>query len=374
VTAKTIKVLHVTTHFDVGGITNYILTLSGAMKARGVDVVVASAGGALKGELKRLGIPHADIDIKTKFEFGPKVIRSAFAVARIVREEKIDLMHAHTRVSQVAALLASAMTGVPFVTTCHGYFRKRLRGIVDTWGTKVVAISAAVRAHLLEDMGVRPDRVELIQSGVDTARFSGQHSPEDVAALRRELGLKPGPVVGTIGRLSPVKGHRYLVGAMKTMLEKRPDCQAVLLGDGPERDNLEKIAASLGISSSVRFYPSCPDTARFLAAMDVFVFPSVKEGLGIALLEALAAGKACVASRVGGIEDIITDGYNGLLVGVGDRKAIAEAVLELLSDDKLRGLMGSRGRDLVGEKFTLDSMAGSMADLYRRVTGSPSGR
>ena len=101
--------------------------------------------------------------------------------------------------------------------------------------------------------------------------------------------------------------------------------------------------------------------------MDVFVFTSVKEGLGIALLEALAAGKACVASDIGGIGNIIKDGYNGLLVGVGDTAAISMAVLRLLEDDKARREMGSRGRAMVGEKFTLDSMAENILKLYKEV-------
>jgi glycosyltransferase involved in cell wall biosynthesis len=284
-----------------------------------------------------------------------------------VKAERVDIIHAHTRVSQVASLVGSKLAAVPFVTTCHGYFRKRMRALVDSWGAKVVAISAAVRSHLTDDLGVRPERIELIYSGVDAAAFAHPRSPADIAETRKRLGLGAGPVVGTIGRLSPVKGQRYMVGAMKAVIEKRPDCQAVLLGEGTEEPSLRALAASLGISDAVHFYPSCPDTAKFLSIMDVFVFPSVKEGLGIALLEALASGRACVASSIGGIEDILTSGHDGMLVDVGDQKAISDAVLDLLSDGDLRAKMGERGRALVRERFTVESMAERMEDMYRRV-------
>lgn len=363
------KVLHVTTHFNVGGISNYILTLSRALRSKGVEVIVASSGGDLKAELDRYGIPHRELDIRTKFEFGPKALRSGLKLSRIVRDEGIDIIHAHTRVSQVAALLASKMSGVPFVTTCHGYFRKRLRGIIDTWGVRVIAISDAVKAHLVSDLGVAAGRVALIYSGVDTSRFAEGPSPERAREARKALGLKDVSTVGTIGRLSSVKGQKFFIEAMKGILAVRPETQAILLGDGEEKASLEKLAGSLGIAGAVRFYDSCADTRAFLAAMDVFVFPSVKEGLGIALLEALTAGKACVASRIGGIPDIIRDGHSGLLVDVGDPKGISDAVLKLLADSSLRAEMGRRGRALVQERFTLEGMADNMIKLYADVAG-----
>ena len=346
-----------------------MLTLSQALKAQGAEVIVASAGGDLTGALAGCGIPHHALDIRTKFEFAPKVIRSAFVLARIVRDEKVDIIHAHSRVSQVAAALASRMTRVPYVTTCHGYFKKRLRGVVDTWGVKVIAISDAVRVHLAEDLGVDTGRVALVYSGVDIGRFSRDYSEADRARLREELGLGDGPVVGTIGRLSPVKGQEFLIRALPAVIARRPATRGLIVGSGGEEGRLKKLAADLGIGDSVRFVASCPDTYAYLSLMDVFVFPSVKEGLGIALLEALAAGRPAVASRVGGIGDIITDGSDGMLVGVGDAAAISEAVVSLLADDGRRRQMGERGRALVKERFRLDIMAGNVLKIYREVTG-----
>lgn len=362
------KVLHVTTHMNIGGIANYIYTLLQALKKNGVVTVVASSGGNLEDELKKSGITHRYLNIKTKSEIGPKAIFSAFALRKLVREENIDVIHAHSRVSQVAAFFASRMTGVPYITTCHGFFKKRLRKVFDTWGERVVAISDAVKEHLINDLGVSEDRIELIYSGVDIDRFAKNYSRDDVATMKKAFGLKTGPVVGTIGRLSSIKGHKFLIEAMKGVLSARPDAQCLVVGDGDEKRSLEELAVSLGIRDSIRFISSVVNTEEFLPVMDVFVFPSVKEGLGIALLEALASGRACVASRIGGIEDIIKHNFSGILVDVGDSESIANSVKMLLDDESLRVRMAERGRSLVRDKFSLDSMAGRMIKLYEAVS------
>ena len=372
------KVLQITTHLNIGGISNYILSLSKALKDEGFEVALASSGGELEGEFRDLGVNHNKIGILTKFEFGPKVIMSVPSIVRFIRKEKIDVIHAHTRVSQVAACLASLVSGVPFVSTCHGYFKKRARGVLDTWGRKVIAISAAVQKHLVEDLGVKRDRVKLVYSGVDADKFSALYSREDIEAAKRSLGIGGKMVAGTIGRLSPVKGQRFFIEAMSEVLKIKPDTIGLVVGSGPEESALKDKVRSLGMESSIKFInsvselgaDSLTDTRKILAIMDVFVFPSIKEGLGIALLEALASGKACVASRVGGIEDIITDRESGLLTGSGDISAISKSILEFLSDDILRARMGDNGRRMVREKFTLKRMAREVAEVYRSVVES----
>jgi glycosyltransferase involved in cell wall biosynthesis len=362
-----IRVLQLTTHLNIGGIGNYILTLSRSLKDRGLSVAVASSGGELEGELARCGIPHITLDMRTKSELSPKIVKSILRLRALVKQEQIDIIHAHTRVSQVVANFVSRMTRVPYVTTCHGFFKTRFRKIFDTWGVKVVAISDAVKEHLKGDLGVDEKRIELIYSGVDINRFSKEYSADEINVIKRSLGLNAGPVVGTIGRLSPVKGQKFLIQAMDGVLRKRPNVQALIIGDGPEEDALKKLARDLGIESKVRFLTSSLDTHKALSAMDVFVFPSVKEGLGIALLEAMAAGKVCVASDIGGIGNIIKTRYNGILTSVGDVRALSESILELLDDASLRKTMGERGVALVRDKFSLGSMSDKMIKLYQEV-------
>lgn len=361
------KVLQVSTHLNIGGIGNYILGLSSALKGKGADVIVASSGGNLEGELGKCGVAHRYIGIDTKFELHPKVFIAAFKLTKIARDEKIDMIHAHSRVSQAASLFAARMAGVPLITTCHGYFKKRSRGIFDTWGDKVVAISDAVREHLINDLGVKEERIELIYNGVDTNRFSKAYTTDEVSRIKKSLGLKAGPVIGTIGRLSPVKGQRFLIEAMTRIIQQAPGAQCLIVGSGEEESALRSLAGSLGLGDVVYFVPSDPDTHKFLSIMDVFVFPSVKEGLGLALLEALASGKACVASRVGGISDIIEDGNSGILVNVEDTGAIADAVKSILANPDAGCRMGIHGRQTVADRFSIETMADKTIELYKRT-------
>lgn len=361
------KVLQVTTHVNVGGIARYIVTLSDAIRKKGAGVVVASSGGDLERELDNIEIPHRRINIKTKFEFAPKVFGAALAIARIIKREGIEIVHAHSRVSQVASFFACRLTGIPLVTTCHGFFRLRSRKIFDTWGMKVIAISDSVRTHLKENLGVSDDRIELIYNGIDVSAFAKEYSLSEIAEAKKLLGLKDGPVVGTIGRLSPVKGHRFLIEAMSEVISKKPGAQALIVGTGTEEQGLKKMAGSLGVGDKTRFISSDINTPRLFSIMDIFVFPSIKEGLGLALLEALAGQKCCIASDTGGIRDVIDNGKSGMLVKPADTKALSKAIISLLDDPALRKSMGVKGREIVSKKFSLDSMAEKMIALYKKV-------
>lgn len=363
------RVLHVNTHLNVGGIGQYIVSLAGALKSRAINCLVASSGGDLEPELNNRGIKHIYLNLKTKSELTPKVLKAAFSLADIVKEEGIDLIHAHTRVSQVASFFASRRTGVPYVSTCHGFFYPRLsRRLFDTWGRKVIAISDAVKIHLEKDFGLDEKRIELVYNGVDTDRFSASYSVEEIVQAKKSLLLKDGAVIGTMGRLSPVKGQRFLIEAMKHVISKRKDAQCLIVGGGTEEKALKDMVKGLGIEESIKFTGSNHrDTPLYLSCMDVFVLPSIKEGLGLALLEAMSAGKPCVGSNIGGISDIIKYGVNGLLVPAQDAAAIGGAVLMLLDDKVLSEKMGLKGRELVEERFSLDLMADKIASLYRKI-------
>ena len=363
------RVLHVSTHVNIGGIGQYILSLCGAMKSMGVDCVAASSGGDLEGELEKRAIKHIRINIKTKFEFSPKVFNAAASLADIIREEKIDIVHAHTRVSQVASILASRKTKVHYISTCHGFFKPRLsRKLFDTWGEKVVAISAPVMAHLERDFGVKRGRIELIHNGIDTDRFSKTYSGDEIAGIKRSIGLKDGPVIGTMGRLSPVKGQKFLIEAMKYIIAEEASAQCLIIGSGPEEKALKYLAEDIGVEGRIKFAgPVYQDMPSYLACMDVFVLPSLKEGLGLALLEAMAAARPCAASGIGGISDIIKNETNGILVPVANSAAISDAVVRLLRDRALGLKLAAEGKRFVKENFSLDLMAGKMNRLYREM-------
>ncbi len=363
------RVLHVNTHMDIGGIGQYIVSLTKALKQKRVECFVASSGGELEAELVRLDIRHTRLDMKTKFEFGPKVFHSASRLARIIENNNIDLIHAHTRVSQVASYLASRRTDIPYIATCHGYFNAKLsRRLFDTWGVKIVAISEAVRAHLEKDFNVDPKRIEVIYNGIDLNRFSNIYSKDQIARAKRSLGIQRGDVVGTMGRLSSVKGQKFLIEAMKEVVSRSKETRCLIIGSGREEAALIDLSRSLGLEDRVIFTGAAyMDIPLYLACMDIFVLPSIEEGLGLALLEAMSLGRPCVASATGGIRDIVNDGVNGILTPVGDSGAIAKAILKILSDKDLAKNMSKSSKDFVRGRFSIETMADSMIDLYKRV-------
>jgi glycosyltransferase involved in cell wall biosynthesis len=363
------RVLHVNTHMNIGGIGQYIVSLSKALKQKRVECFVASSGGELEAELIRLDIRHIGLEMDTKFEFGPKVFRSASQLERVIKNNKIDLVHAHTRVSQVASYLASRRAGIPYIATCHGYFNAKLsRRLFDTWGEKVVAISEAVRAHLEKDFNVNPHRIEVIYNGIDLKRFSNTYSTDQIARAKRSLGVQRGNLIGTMGRLSSVKGQKFLIEAMKEVVSKSKDTRCLIIGSGREEAALKDLAKSLGLEARVIFTGAAyMDIPLYLACMDIFVLPSIEEGLGLALLEAMSLGRPCVASATGGIKDIVNDGVNGILTPVGDSVSIANAVLKILNDKDLAKNMSDSARDFVRGRFSIESMADNMIDLYGRV-------
>jgi len=182
---------------------------------------------------------------------------------------------------------------------------------------------------------------------------------------RKELGLpEEGPVIGTVGRLVPIKGHEWLLKAAPRVLAEFPHATFVFLGEGPLLGQLQQLAAGLGISGHVMFMGARQDVPECLAAFDLFAFPSINEGMGRALIEAMAVGVPVVATRVGGIPDVVADGETGLLVPARDETALADALLKLLRDPARRQAYGQAARRSMDERFDVKAMVRAIDRLY----------
>ncbi|OGW75262.1 MAG: hypothetical protein A2Z72_00840, partial [Omnitrophica bacterium RBG_13_46_9] len=286
-----------------------------------------------------------------------------------INRNKVDVIHAQTRTTQVLAWLLSKAAKARFVSTCHGFFKSDRIGrrIFGGWGDYVIAISEAVKDHLVNDFNVKEEKVCLLYNGVDTDKFSDTIPEDEKILLRENLGFGSRPVIGCIARLSPVKGLHYLLFAMKEVLKDLPEAQLFLVGDGPSRKELTDLAKRLGIDNNIFFASSNVQTGRLLSVMDVFVFHSLEEGLGLSLLEALASGKPCVASLVGGVSSIIEDGLTGVLVPPRDAHSLSEAITKVLKDKKLSALLAENGREIIKRKFSLDRMVEGVIDVYRKA-------
>lgn len=367
---KNMKILIIATHVKLGGIGVYTLSLARALKEIGEQVSVASSGGELVDDLRHAGINHIEIPVNTSSDIGLHTLLSYMKLLPFIKEQGIDIIHAQTRVTQIIAYMLSKKTNAAFIATCHGFFKNKLfRRILPCWGTHTIAISDAVRGHLVCDLKVPKDNISLVYNGVDIKRFSPRISADDRMHIRKQFYLGKGPIIGMISRLSNVKGHKYLIKAFAMVSEKIPDAECLIIGDGPDKyiDSLKAEANSLRISEKIKFHPACKDTAIPLSVIDVFCHPSLQEGLGLSIIEAMAMGVPVVASDVGGIYTLIKHRYNGLLVSSMDHKAIAQGIIEILSDNAMARHMGIVSRQIVERDFTIDIMRDKVMGIYKKV-------
>jgi len=362
------KILLLTTHLNIGGISTYTVSLAKALRLKGHEVFVVSSGGMLVPELTQSGVSHINMNILTKSELSPKVIKAVFEISKIAKKLGIDIVHSQTRITQVIGFFVSRLCGIPLVTTCHGFFRKNIgRAILPSWGEKVIAISDAVRENLIDYFGVDKEKVSLIYNGIDVKKFLRELSEEEKYRLKDKFGIKRDyNVIGMIARFTPDKGHVVLLRALYEILKDKPNVQLVLAGDGEKKQDIIRLSRELNISDNVVFAKPQINTGNLLAVMDVFMFtPERREGLGLVLLEALASGKPVVAADVGGVSSVIEDNVNGFLVEPSKPKLLVEPVLRLLKDKALYARMAQAGREIVVKKFSIDGMACRVEDLYR---------
>jgi glycosyltransferase involved in cell wall biosynthesis len=384
-------VLHIITRLDQGGSARETLqTALGHDRSRfrvsfafgRPETTTADDAALLKADLQQLGQSGVSV-----FQVPPLVrvinpVLDAWATVslwRLLRRVRPEVVHTHTSKAGAVGRLAAWLARVPVVIhTPHGHI---FYGYYGRFLSTLLCFAERLLARLtdrivtLTDRGAHehvqyniasPQKFVTIHGGIDLAQVRSVQV--DPAVKRKELGLPPeGPIIGTVGRLVPIKGHTWLLRAVPRVLSEFPQVRVVLIGDGPMQDELKELAAELGISPHVVFLGTRPDIPECLAALDLFVLPSLNEGMGRVLLEAMAVGCPVVATRVGGIPDIVADGTTGLLVPPRDDRALAEAILILLQDPSRRAAYGEAARRHVDGRFEVETMVRKIERLYDEV-------
>ena len=372
------RILHITSHLNIGGIARYTISLAAAMHQRGHQAVIASSGGQLEREARDRGIGHWNVPLRTSSELHPKVWSAERTLRARLRAEPVDLLHAHTRVSQVIAARLSRRLKIPYVTTWHGFFRPNLgRTLWPCTGDLTIAISEPVRQHLVKDFRVPEKLIRLIPNGVDVDYFARVPDPSALRACRERWGLPDHrPVIGGIGRLASggVKGFDLLLKAAQLVQREVPDVQVLLVGDGPRRALLEEEAMRCGLRDRVHFIGAMEDIRPPLAVMDVFLFPvRWQEGFGLSLIEAMAAGKPVVATGVGAVPTIIRHEREGWLAAPEDPASLAQGVVRLLNDRATADRLGRQAQVRIRESFRLDQMVENVDVVYRELVDTAQG-
>ena len=363
------RILFLANHLNTGGISSYLLTLGSGLVQKGHEVILASSGGQLEDKFVRSGIRLLKVPLATKSEISPKIIISFWRLKKLCRQLNIDLIHSHSRTTQVLGCWLGQALAKPHIFTCHGFFKPRFfRRRWGCWGQQVIAISQQVKEHLIVDFKLKENKISVIHNGIDTKKF-GDFSKRD--KLRDKFARGADYVIGIIARLSPVKGQTYLIRAMPQVVKRFPGTKLLIIGQGKTEKLLIQEARGLGLEMSIVFIPEIENTQELLCALDVFVMPSLQEGLGLALMEAMAQPIAVVGSAVGGIKTLIEDKVNGLLVEPADSKALANSIILLLEDPALRQRLSARSREFIIANFSQGEMVDKTEGLYRRTLELP---
>uniref|UniRef100_E6PV88 Putative Phosphatidylinositol alpha-mannosyltransferase n=1 Tax=mine drainage metagenome TaxID=410659 RepID=E6PV88_9ZZZZ len=369
------KILYLMTEpFGIGGVQSDILTLTEDLSAKGHEVHVATTDGVLLQELIGKGAHHVDIDFH--FSDVKNLVKVSRQLRRAVRERGIELVAPQSVRSSIAAYLALrlvphgyrvAATGKrpPIVTTIHNihnpknfqYAGKILRRCADF----VIFESHYERNRLLAN-GLQAERSAVIHSGIDLSKLSRPMRSGDFA---RQYGIDPARhfIYGIVARLSEEKGHCYLVDAFAKVAQSHADARLMIVGDGPLLEPVQQQVARLGLQSQVIFTGMQRDIASHLALFDVFVLSSTRESFPLSAREAMAAGRAVIAPRIGGCPEVVDEGVTGLLFETANVDDLA-AKMTTLADRQLSAAMGQAGRKRSERLFSRESWVNGDEKVY----------
>lgn len=381
---RSVKILHIITRLDRGGSADNTLLSCMGQRKRGHEVTLLTGPGTdpdspLTPQARKEGVDLI---------YEPSLVRSIrpfkdvcalWACLRIIRSGNFDMIHTHTSKAGILGRAAARLAGArPVVHTPHGHVFYGYFGNMKTklfiwaerrmarWTDAIVTLTdREAEEHLAAGVG-RPGQFETVFSGI-RMDDPAPRRPEEVEGRRDRLGLPPGcDIVVSAGRLEPIKGHGTLIDAFPQVLSRCPDTHLVLAGEGELRAAYEKRAGELKIREKVHFLGWREDVNEILRESALFVMPSINEGMGRAIVEAMAAGLAVVGTRVGGIPLVVEEGVSGLLVPPEDAGALAAAIVRLLSDPAERRAMGEAGKQRA-QAFSDEAMTGRLDALYRRL-------
>jgi glycosyltransferase involved in cell wall biosynthesis len=352
-----------------GGQNQVLLTVNGLREIGQRAALVAHPNGQLLARADE-GLELIPIAARTEVD-----LTAAWRLARVLKRLKPDVLHAHdahaTAMASLALSLGGSATKAPALVVSRRVDFHLRGNSFSRWKHRQVdcfiAASDAIRQMLVAD-GVPPDRTLTVHEGIDIEHVLA--APE--VNVHETFYMPHGaPLVGNVAALVPHKGQRHLIEAAHLVVQEIPDARFVILGEGELREQLERQVRDYHLEKHVLLPGFRTDVLGCMKGFDLFAMSSVTEGLGTALLDAMACSLAIVATRAGGIPEIVQDGVTGVLVDPRDHKAMAREIVGLLRDESRRTRMGDAGRVRVGELFTVERMVAQTAAAYERVVGRP---
>jgi len=355
------NILLLATHLNRGGITRYVTNLAIFLNRRGNKVWVASSKGWGQGVLEKEGIPFKDIPIKTKSMLSWKVFFSFFILIPFIKRNKIEIIHANTRVTQFLGFLLYKFLRIPYVSSFHGFYRPHtLRKLFKFEGVKTIAVSFSVKKHLVNDLKIKAEKIEVIYNGINREEFKKREVAHSIQEFRKSSSIH----LGILGRLSEEKGHYLIIEAFKLLGKEYPNIYLNICGRGRLYRSLVSYIEKNHLEERIKFLSLEPND--FLEKIDILVVPSSREGFGYTILEAFAKGVCVVGFNTGGIKEIIRDRENGLLFYKYTPLSLKSAIESLLQNKGLREkLVKKAQQDL--NNFSMERTAEATERVYREI-------
>lgn len=357
------RIMYLTESLGWSGGAQQSLWMADALQRRGHEVVFACQPASdIRERAVQAGLTIEPIRMRQDYD-----LPAAMAVTRILRKHRTEILHAQHSTAHAIGLVAAFWARVPaFAVTRRVNFPlkrnvfSRLK-YVSSRVNGYVAVAESVKDALVKG-GVAPSRIQVIPSIVNAR----QGRPEEGIALRQELGLPlDSPVITTVANYADFKGQDYLVKAAAIVAQRVPDAQFLLVGRGTER--LKPLVEQLGLERRVRLVGFRTDIPRVLAATSLFVLPSLQEAAGTAVREAMSVGLPCIATRVGGLPEVISDGETGLLIPPADQERLAQAIVTLLENPDRAQALGEQGKRWAATHFSLEAACQQMEAFYTQL-------
>jgi sugar transferase (PEP-CTERM/EpsH1 system associated) len=366
-----LRVLHVISRLGMGGTEHGVLKVMRGLGEQEFEHRICAVRGIDKDFVGRMqiGTPaYSAASSKSGFQF------PLFRLARIMRDYRPHIVHTRN-FGAVEAIPAARIAGVPVaIHSEHGYELEILGGlplrrrvlcrVAYAMADAVFAVTEDLRKYHSKQSWLPEQKLRVIHNGVDTNRFSPR--PAIAGAIRSKLGISPSRfVIGSVGRLVPIKDHGTLLRAAELLVQQGKDVHVLIVGAGPEFPQLQgRVAASTHLGGRVTFAGASDSIPEMLNAMDLFVLTSISEGMSNTILEAMASGLPAVVTRTGGNPELVEDGQDGWLFPARDFRALAECLSRCAEDTRLRAKFGEAARERVLEHFSLQAMIAKYRELY----------
>ncbi|MBI5740615.1 MAG: glycosyltransferase [Nitrospirae bacterium] len=363
-----INILYLFVTLPVGGAEEHLLTILRNLNPEEYrpTVLCIRDKGEIGREIEGMGIDVISLNRDSK----AADVRIIKDILKVMRKQNISLVHTHLYHANMYGRTAAFLAEVPVVSTEHNAYPKyKFKRRIVNWllakrTGKIVAVSDAVKNHIVARDWITPTKVEVIHNAVDISRFDSVTRETS----RQKLCIAPESlVIGTVGRLIEQKGHIYLIEALHAVREAVPQIKLVLAGSGTLETSLKNEVSAKGLDEHVMFLGQRRDIPDILKAMDIFVLPSLWEGLPMVLLEAMASGLPIVATSVSGVTEIVRDEINGIIVPARNKTALAGAIIGLSADSVKRKAFGRSGRKMVEDRFSSVRMAARLDSVYKSL-------